>query len=174
MRRFHVILARIVKIVDRDHRGNADALRQRQGLLVQLVGVLEQEIEPRGFFSGVDLPWMQYQYFTGQPVERAEGYLIGKSSRWFRGDAITVTRYLVDDTPKSADQLPSKPRVLLSWLFDFVRPGLKNDVESLGDPLPGLYELLQLYRDLTQIAQRKLRQLRGLSKIGRRATPSEV
>lgn len=126
-------------------------------------------------FSGVDLPWMQYQYFTGQPVDRANGYKIGKSSRWFRGDVITVTRYLIGDTPKSADRLPSKPQVLLSWLGDFVRPGLKNDVESLTDPIPGFLEFILLVRDIMLIVKRKIVQRYPiLSAIRRRFKSMEV
>lgn len=121
-------------------------------------------------FSGVDLPWMHYQYFTGQPVDRANNYEIGKSSRWFRGDAITVVRYLVGDMQKSADQLPSKSHVLLNWLADFLRPGLKNDVESFTDPVPGFYEFIQLIRDIVQIVHRRISQKYPiLRKIKRRS-----
>ena len=102
-------------------------------------------------FSGVDLPWMHYQYYTGQKVDRANSFVIGKHSRWFRGDAITVTRHLLGDQPKSADKLPSKISVLGSWLYDFVRPGLDNDVEALSDPIPGLIELKSLVFDLWRI-----------------------
>ncbi|UCE24428.1 MAG: hypothetical protein JSU74_14275, partial [Candidatus Zixiibacteriota bacterium] len=102
-------------------------------------------------FSGVDLPWMHYQYFTGQKVDRADSFVIGKHSRWFRGDAITVTRHILGDQPESGDRLPSKVSVLGSWLYDFVRPGLKNDVEAWNDPLPGLVELKSLALDLWRI-----------------------
>lgn len=110
-------------------------------------------------FSGVDLPWMHYQYFTGQKVDRVSSFEIGKHSRWFRGDAITVTRHLLGDQPKSADKLPSKISVLFSWLYDFIRPGLENDVESWKDPIPGLIELKLLIVDLLRILINRLKEM---------------
>ena len=106
-------------------------------------------------FSGVDIPWMHYQYFTGVTVDRADGYAIGKDSRWFRGDVITVARYLVGDMQSSGDVLPSKLTVFFSWLVDFVRPGLMNDVESWSDPVPGLMELRFLLGSLGRIVKRR-------------------
>lgn len=120
-------------------------------------------------FSGVDLPWMHYQYYTGQKVDRAESFEIGKHSRWFRGDAITVMRHLLGDQPKSADKLPSKISVLSSWLYDFIRPGLDNDVEALNDPIPGLIELKLLAVDIWRILLKvTAERLPVLGKIKRR------
>jgi len=119
-------------------------------------------------FSGIDLPWMQYQYFTGQRVDRAQGYTIGKSCRWIRGDTISVLQYLLGDAPVSADPLPSKGKVFLGWLGDFVRPGLKNDVESFADPLPGFMELLLLIKDLMTLLIQNAARLRPILSIGRR------
>jgi len=107
-------------------------------------------------FCGVDVPWMHYQYFTGQAVERANSYIVNKPNRWFRGDAITVARYLLGDTPESADRLPPKVRVLGSWLVDFIRPGMKNDVESLRDPVPGLLEMALLAGDLARLVRKRM------------------
>jgi len=107
-------------------------------------------------FSGVDLPWMHYQYYTGQKVDRADSFVIGKHSRWFRGDAITVARHILGDQPKSGDKLPSKVSVLGSWLYDFVRPGLDNDVEAWNDPMPGLVELRSLAVDLWRILLKRI------------------
>lgn len=101
--------------------------------------------------SGVDLPWMHYQYYTGQKVDRADTFEIGKHSRWFRGDAMSVTRHILGYQPKSADKLPSKLSVLISWLYDFIRPGLENDVEDWKDPMPGLIEMKLLVVDLVRI-----------------------
>jgi len=110
-------------------------------------------------FSGVDLPWMHYQYYTGQKVDRADSFIIGKHSRWFRGDTLTVVRHILGDQPKSADKLPSKVSVFHSWLYDLVRPGLENDVEDWSDPIPGLIELKLLAVDLGRILLRRVAEL---------------
>lgn len=110
-------------------------------------------------YSGVDLPWMQYQYFTGQKVDRAETFNTSMHSRWFRGDTLTVIRHLAGDQPKSGDPLP--PRLVLfgSWLYDFVRPGLRNDVESLSDPMPGIIELKSLALDIFRLLYKRTTEL---------------
>jgi hypothetical protein len=99
---------------------------------------------------------MHYQYFTGKPVDRAQKHQVGKHSKWFRGDVITVARHIVGDMPQSADPLPSRTRTFFSWLFDLFRPGLTNDVERLSDPVPGLIELRDLAVDLARIAKAQL------------------
>ena len=120
--------------------------------------------------SGIDVPWMNYQYFTGQTVDRAPAHSPGQNNRWFRGDTLTVAKYLLGDMQKSGDTLPSKAQVFGSWLLDAVRPGLTNDVESFSDPGPGIIELMSLGRDLQQVATRRLRDLaRPLRAISRRS-----
>jgi len=102
-------------------------------------------------YSGVDLPWMQYQYFTGQKVDRAEFFNTSMHSRWFRGDTLTVIRHLIGDQPDSGDPLPPRLVLLGSWFFDFVRVGLRNDVESLSDPKPGIVEFMFLIQDIYKL-----------------------
>ncbi len=105
---------------------------------------------------GVDLPWMHYQYFTGQSVDRAEKYIVGRPTRWLRGDTLTMVRYLVNDMQKSGDPLPSKLQVFSGWLYDFIRPGLRYQVLSFSDPLPGLVEFKFLILNLMPIFRRRL------------------
>jgi len=123
--------------------------------------------------SGIDFPWMQYQYFTGQKVTPGSEYLPGQNNRTFRGDTLTVARYVLGDGAKSADQLPSRAKILGDWLLDAVRPGLCSDAESLRDPGPGLIELMSLCRDLGRVLKRRLRDLvRPLVSAARRKRSS--
>jgi D-aspartate ligase len=105
-------------------------------------------------YSGVNLPLMHYQYFTGRKVDRAETYKINNPTRWLRGDTLTVVRHLLGDEPVSGDVLPSKSKVLRSYLGDFVRKGLRHDVESWHDPLPAIPELAHLCVDLGRVLRR--------------------
>jgi predicted ATP-grasp superfamily ATP-dependent carboligase len=120
--------------------------------------------------SGVNLPWMHYQYFTGQPVDRVTRYKVNNPTQWLRGDTVAVVRHLLGDQPVSGDALPSKSAVLRSYLSDFFRPGLRRDVESWRDPLPALPEFAHLCADLGHVLRRSaaahvpgLRRLRGSS-----------
>ena len=105
-------------------------------------------------FSGIDTPWMQYCYFTGQPVAPVDRYRIGKRTRWLRGDTLTVFKYLVGDTAEAIDPLPSRARVLFDWFAEFFRPGTRYFVESIRDPVPGLVEFRHALGDLAVVAAR--------------------
>lgn len=105
--------------------------------------------------SGIDMPWLNYRYFTGQSVKPATSFVIGKHSRWFKGDTVTVFRHLTGDMPESGDPLPTRRSMFFSWLYDFIRPGLKNDVESFTDPMPGLVELKDLMVEITRLLSRR-------------------
>lgn len=102
-------------------------------------------------YSGIDTPWMQYCYFSGRPVSPANQYKVGKRTRWLRGDTLTVLKYLVGDTSKPVDPLPSRTRVLFAWFIEFFKPGTKNYVESISDPLPGFFEFRQALSDIASV-----------------------
>lgn len=107
--------------------------------------------------SGIDVPWMQYQLFSGQKVDRFNTYKVGTNTRWFRGDTFTMAQYLLGDVPKSADKLPSKTAVFIGWLSDFFRPGLKHYVLSFSDPIPGLFELTTTITGLYSLLIRNIK-----------------
>lgn len=109
-------------------------------------------------YSGVDTPWMQYCYFTGKPVTPADGYKIGQRTRWLRGDTLTVAQYLTGETPEPVDPLPSRIRILASWLADFFRPSLKNYVESFSDPKPGVREFILMMGDIGKLLRGRLKE----------------
>jgi len=100
-------------------------------------------------YSGIDTPWMQYCYFTGNTVPRYDQYRIGQATRWMRGDTLAVANFLAGNTPKSADPMPPKIQVFKDWFVDFFRPGLKNYIESFSDPIPGVVEFVDLLKGLT-------------------------
>jgi carbamoylphosphate synthase large subunit len=113
-------------------------------------------------YSGVNYPWMHYQYFTGQKVDRVERYKLNNPTRWLRGDTLAVVRHLLGDQPTSDDVLPSKSQVLRSYLGDFVRKGLRHDVEDWRDPLPAIPEFAHLCVDLGRVLKRNaVNRIRG-------------
>ncbi|MEW6323806.1 MAG: hypothetical protein AB1515_00305 [Nitrospirota bacterium] len=123
-------------------------------------------------YSGIDYPWQQYCYFSGQPVAPIDRYRLSQPTRWLRGDTISVWQYLLDETPRSGDTLPSKPRIFWGWLVDFVRPRLRHYVEVPTDPKPALQELRELFRELAVLFGRKaLQRLPILRTVERALTP---
>jgi predicted ATP-grasp superfamily ATP-dependent carboligase len=112
----------------------------------RLAGTIENAVR-----SGVDLPWMIWQWATGQPVTPAADYAIGVRTRWLRGDM----RWLHETyaRPGRPDSV-SRSRAL--WMFgtEFVKT-IHYDCLDRGDLGPALAELRN-----TAIAVRRTRNSR--------------
>ncbi len=99
--------------------------------------------------SGVDFPWYLVQLALGTRIPPVQRWRIGRRSRWGLGDVdhlIARLRYspaeldLPSDAPGLAQALAA---VLLPW-----RPGQRNEVCRLSDPVPSLRESRAWFRDL--------------------------
>ena len=119
-------------------------------------------------YSGVNFPWMHFQYFTGRKVNRVTHYKVNTHSQWLRGDTVAVARYLLDDMPLGGDALPTKSQVFRHYLSDFFRSDLRRDVANWRDPLPAVPELANLGVDLAQLLKRRAARL--LRQSGRRTS----
>ncbi len=98
----------------------------------RLAGTIENAVR-----SGVDFPIMIWQWATGQPVARVEGYETGVRTRWLRGDM----RWLRDNH-RRVGRPDSVSRTRAIWIFgtEFARTRHYDciDRHDLG---PGLAEL---------------------------------
>lgn len=79
----------------------------------RLAGTIENSVR-----SGVDLPWMIWQWATGQPVNPVAGYETDVRTRWLRGDM----RWLHENYGRSARPDSVSPGRAL-WIFstEFVK-----------------------------------------------------
>ncbi len=79
----------------------------------RLAGTIENAVH-----SGVDFPLMIWQWATGQPVNRVEGYQTGVRTRWLHGDM----RWLRDNYGRvGRPDSVSRSRALWIFASEFVR-----------------------------------------------------
>lgn len=109
----------------------------------RLAGTIENAVR-----SGVDLPWMIWQWATGQPVTSVVSYETGVRTRWLRGDM----RWLHETYGRPGRPDSVSPRRAL-WIFgtEFLKT-LHYDCLDRGDLGPAFAELRN-----TAIAVRRTR-----------------
>lgn len=114
------------------------------------------EVNPRFWGSlqlaidaGVDFPQILLQLLLGRAVEPVTAWRLGIRSRWLLGDVdhlLSRLRYTPAELhlpPDAPGKLRTAAAVLMPW-----RPGQRNDVFRLSDPVPGLREAARWLKDL--------------------------
>lgn len=111
----------------------------------RLCGTIDNSIK-----SGVNFPLLIWQWATGEPVTRVEGYRPGLRSRWVHGDL----RWLRDNhaRPGRPDSVP-RGRGILTFTAEFIRTR-HYDYFDLRDLRPAVAEL----RNTVAIVGKSLRQ----------------
>jgi len=98
----------------------------------RLAGTIENSLH-----SGVDVPLRLWQWASGQPVRRVEGYRTGVRTRWLHGDM----RWLRDNQRRvGRPDSVSKSRALWIFLSEFARTP-HYDCLDLRDLRPAFAEL---------------------------------
>ncbi len=82
--------------------------------------------------SGVDFPFLLYQWASGGPVERADGYRAGRWMRHLGGDVESTIEAVVD---RGKPGLTPPLRAVLGFFLAFLRPA-GYDYLVWNDPLP--------------------------------------
>jgi predicted ATP-grasp superfamily ATP-dependent carboligase len=82
--------------------------------------------------SGIDFPYLLYQWATGDKISRVKSYRVGVWSRYLRGD-ITVTRAALKR--RRGPGAASPVRAICEFCFAFFVP-MKYDYVDWRDPLP--------------------------------------
>jgi predicted ATP-grasp superfamily ATP-dependent carboligase len=90
-----------------EFRRDADGRPQLMEINARLAGPIETALH-----SGVDFPLMVWQWATGAPVDRVDGYTAGFRMRWLRGDM----RWLRDNY-RRIGRPDSVPRTRALWTF---------------------------------------------------------
>jgi predicted ATP-grasp superfamily ATP-dependent carboligase len=93
--------------------------------------------------SGVDFPYLLFQMACGDQITNSQGYVVGLKSRWELGDLDHLLIRLTNNREKSnlPSNYPNTINLLKEFLFDFVRPSVRNEVLQLNDAKPFLHEL---------------------------------
>jgi predicted ATP-grasp superfamily ATP-dependent carboligase len=98
----------------------------------RLAGTIENALR-----SGVDVPWMIWEWASGQPVTRVTSYRTGVRTRWLRGDM----RWLLENYGRAGRPDSVSPARSL-WIFgtEFLRT-VHYDFLDRGDLSPAFAEL---------------------------------
>ncbi|HLZ59799.1 MAG TPA: ATP-grasp domain-containing protein [Ktedonosporobacter sp.] len=82
--------------------------------------------------SGVDFPYLMYQWASGEHMERVEGYQVGGRMRYLEGDLLTTLRTFVEG---GRPGVTPAPQALFEFVKDFFVPS-GYDYMDREDPGP--------------------------------------
>ena len=129
-----------------EFRRNADGKPLLMEINPRLAGTLENAVQ-----SGVDFPLMVWQWASGQPVSRVDGYRTGVRTRWLHGDL----RWLHENLYRNGrpDTVP-RPRGVWAFASEFARTR-NYDYIDFRDPGPAISELQSIVRSFRDVSRRK-------------------
>ena len=84
--------------------------------------------------SGVDFPHLLYQWASGGPVDKVEGYRVGAWMRYLRGDLMATMATL---RQRGRPGVTPPARAVLGFVFSFFKP-MGYDYVDWKDPRPAL------------------------------------
>ena len=126
--------------------------------------------------SGVDFPYLSYLLALGRRPEVPSAYRLGVKNRWLLGDVdhLLLRLFKTDRDLCLLPAAPSRLRTVVEWA-KCTRPGVHDQVVSVDDPGPFLYEARQYARSLAaSAASRAHSGLDGSRPRRRRVTPPTI
>jgi predicted ATP-grasp superfamily ATP-dependent carboligase len=109
--------------------------------------------------AGVDFPYLLYRMAAGEKVIPVLKYREGQKVRWELGDLDHLLMRMLKNPkqillPKGA---PNKKQVLKDFIKDFFDERVENEIFSIHDPGPFLFEVKNYLKDITGSARLCLR-----------------
>src|SRR5579863_96474 len=136
---------RLVREIDLEGYSEVEFRRDGAGIpyLMEINPRLSASVEV-AVRSGVDFPYLLYQWANGAPIERSKGYRTGGWMRYLGGDIMTTAAALHES---GRPGIPSPTRAILAFLFSFFRP-MGYDYFRWSDPLPAVKAVSGFTREL--------------------------
>jgi predicted ATP-grasp superfamily ATP-dependent carboligase len=103
--------------------------------------------------SGVDFPYLLYQWASGEPIDKVRDYRVGGWMRDLQGD-LSATILAVKERGRPGITPPLQ--AVLDFGLSFFRP-MRYDYVDLGDPLPAIKATSDFTRTFARKAIRKTR-----------------
>ena len=123
------------------------------------------EINPRlwastelGIRSGVDFPYLLYQWASGEKIDKVESYPVGARLRYLKGDVLNTAAALIPSRQRGRPEMEKTPaaRAILDFLLTFFSP-MGYDCVDWKDPLPVWTSLAGFVRDIFRWAGKSFR-----------------
>jgi len=146
---------RLVREIELDGYSEVEFRRGKDGkpYLMEINPRLSASVEV-AVRAGVDFPYLLYQWASGEPIDRVEGYLPGNWMRYLEGDILTTVQTI---TQRGRPGVTPVPRAFLEFFTSFLIPA-GYDYVDWRDPLPAWMAMVEF----AQQAQQRLG--RGLSR----------
>ena len=126
---------RLVREIDLEGYSEVEFRRDSAGkpYLMEINPRLSASIEV-AVRSGVDFPYLLYQWANGESIERVEGYKTGGWMRYLEGDIITTAQAIAE---RGRPGIDAPSQVLLDFFASFLT-STGYDYADWRDPLPAL------------------------------------
>jgi predicted ATP-grasp superfamily ATP-dependent carboligase len=143
---------RLVREIDLEGYSQVEFRRDRAGVpyLMEINSRLSASLE-LAVRSGVDFPYLLYQWANGGPIEKVESYRVGGWLRYLHGDLMT-TIAAIEQRGKPGVAPPVQ--AVLGFALSFFRP-MDYDYVDWKDPLPAVKATAESTRDWVRRATRK-------------------
>ena len=145
---------RLVREIDLEGYSEVEFRRDSAGVpyLMEINPRLSASVEI-AVRSGVDFPYLLYQWANGGPIDKVETYRVGGWMRHLRGDLMTTIAALRE---RGRPGVTPPIRALLGFGFSFLRP-MGYDYVDWKDPVPAVKATTDFTRNaVRQVIRRKL------------------
>jgi predicted ATP-grasp superfamily ATP-dependent carboligase len=109
--------------------------------------------------SGVDFPYLIYQWASGAPIDEVKSYQVGGWMRHLRGDIMTTLEAV---RRRGRPEVPPPLRALVSFGTSFFTP-VGYDYLDWTDPLPAVKATSEFVREAARVAVRSALRSRTVS-----------
>jgi predicted ATP-grasp superfamily ATP-dependent carboligase len=107
--------------------------------------------------SGVDFPYLLYQWASGQQIDLVKSYPVGGQMRYLKGDILNTAAALIPSRQKGRPEVEVPPaRAILDFCLSFLTP-MRYDCVDWKDPLPVCRATVGFVRDVLQWGGKSLR-----------------
>jgi predicted ATP-grasp superfamily ATP-dependent carboligase len=99
--------------------------------------------------SGVDFPYLLYQWASGEKIDEVKTYPVGARLRYLRGDILNTAAALIPSRQRGRPEMEKIPptRAILDFLLTFFSP-MGYDCVDWKDPLPIWTSLVAFAREV--------------------------
>lgn len=108
--------------------------------------------------SGVDFPYLLYQWASGEKIDMVKSYPVGGRLRYLKGDILNVATSLSTSRQQGIPEREVIPpvRAILDFCLSFFIP-IGYDCFDWKDPLPAWTAIVGFVRDVLRWANKRLR-----------------
>jgi predicted ATP-grasp superfamily ATP-dependent carboligase len=135
---------RLIREIDLDGYSEVEFRRDRAGVpyLMEINPRLSASVE-MAVRSGVDFPYLLYQWANGEAIDKVLSYRTGGWMRYLKGDIMTTIQAVKE---RGRPGVPPPSQAILDFCLSFLLP-MHYDYVDWDDPTPAVNETVNFTRD---------------------------